>query len=66
MDLYLAEVPPPYAGQDVNETVNVNITAPAPATVTFPNAGFFPLLRPGDLIRFNNSGPYYVLGEDAR
>lgn len=66
MDLFLAEVPPPYAGQDVNETVNVKIPlGPGTPSVTFSNSAFYPLLRPGDLIRFNNSGPYYVLGDDS-
>ena len=65
MDLYMAEVPPPYAGQDVNETVKVTISAPnsTTGTVTFSNPSFFPLLRPGDLIRFNYAGPYYELLE---
>ncbi len=61
MDLYLAEFPPPYGGQTVDEICTVDVST-NPGKVTLA-AGFYPLLRPGDLIRFNHTGPYYILSE---
>ena len=58
MDLYLAEVPPPYIG----DTLTSNVTGSG-SSITFSSdcniaaAG----LRPGDLIRFNYRGQLYYL-----
>src|SRR5262249_51934540 len=65
MDLYLAEVPPPYSGDQTSSraTVNASSTVETNATVTFPSTdtGWYGLLKPGDLIRFNYGGPLYQL-----
>jgi type II secretory pathway pseudopilin PulG len=65
MDLYLCESPQPYSGDSESSTVIVSVSgAPPTGSVTMSNAdsGWIGLLRPGDLIRFNHSGPYYSLG----
>jgi prepilin-type N-terminal cleavage/methylation domain-containing protein len=69
MDLSLCEVPDPYSGDTSTSTVVVNVTPPSVpgnanvGTVTMNNAdtAWVGLIHKDDLIRFNNSGPYYVL-----
>ena len=71
VDLYMAEVPPPYSGDTSNSTVTIQ-TDPSP-----PNNYYFSFnaaadtawqnlpLRPGDEIRFNYKGPLYILPSDV-
>jgi prepilin-type N-terminal cleavage/methylation domain-containing protein len=62
--LDMCEVPPPYAGDAIDSVVKVqNLTIGAgPPTIKIQiRDGDFSsgLIRPGDLIRLNNQGPYY-------
>jgi prepilin-type N-terminal cleavage/methylation domain-containing protein len=61
MNVYLCETPPPYSGDTLNSRAIVRVGGPpAYATVQlFPDTGWYRLLRPNDLIRFNHSGATY-------
>ena len=64
MDLYLCESPQPYSGDSESSTVIVSVTGiPLAGSVTMSSndTAWIGLLRPGDLVRFNHSGPYYAL-----
>jgi prepilin-type N-terminal cleavage/methylation domain-containing protein len=71
MDLFLCEVPPPYAGDTVSSQVTVKISGASPnvagvkfgaGDATALQAGF---LKPGDLIRFGYRGPYFRFASDS-
>jgi type II secretory pathway pseudopilin PulG len=67
MDLFLCEVPPPYAGDSMSSTVTVKVDSTSGfACFTFnpgvdASALAADFLRPNDLIRFGYRGPYYRL-----
>jgi len=67
MDLFLAEVPPPYVGDTANEFATVVVTpglngAQGTATVSFPSTDIgWKSIKPGDLIRFNYRGQFYYV-----
>jgi type II secretory pathway pseudopilin PulG len=58
MDLYLAEVPPPYIGDSLSSNVTLS-----GSTISFNSCPSFTSqgIRPGDLIRFNYRGQLYYL-----
>jgi len=60
--LYLAETPPPYAGDMVGATAA--ITAPFQATFLDANsANLVNVVNDGDLIRFDHRNPYYRIND---
>jgi prepilin-type N-terminal cleavage/methylation domain-containing protein len=73
MDLFLCEVPQPYAGDSVDSRVAIRVDTskpPAPRyylEFTASDSSWTGLpLRPGDLIRFNYRGPLYEVTGDAQ
>jgi prepilin-type N-terminal cleavage/methylation domain-containing protein len=61
MDLFLADVPPPYLGDVLNSTASVMSN-----TVTFSNANLTAAnVQSGDLIRFSYRGEFYVLNNSG-
>ncbi len=59
MDLFLCEVPPPYAGDSMGSLATCRL-AGGKATVSLgADTGWYGLLKPGDLIRFNYGGDVY-------
>jgi prepilin-type N-terminal cleavage/methylation domain-containing protein len=64
MDVYLAEVPQPYSGDQIGSTVQIqvdNTQTPHKYTIQFTSDSSWQNLplRPGDLIRFNYQGHWY-------
>jgi len=73
MDLFLCTVPQPYAGDSESSVANVTVNGGVGAVTVYSytavggstDVGWEGLLRPGDLIRFNYSGPYYSLAAQS-
>jgi prepilin-type N-terminal cleavage/methylation domain-containing protein len=68
MDLFLCEVPQTYAGDSENSLAQVKVNGGVASFIlsTGTDVGWQNQLRPGDLVRFNYRGAYYViLGEPA-
>ena len=70
IDVFLADVPAAYKGDDFNATVTVSGSGSSPRPLTF--AGAFVSGSPksadiatGDLIRFDGRGPWYELSANA-
>lgn len=65
MDIFLAEVPPPYLGDSLGATATVaTYGGSSSTTVTFSGSGISQSanVQVGDLIRFNYRGEFYKLG----
>ena len=59
MDIFMCEVPQPYAGDSTGSLCTCKF-ANGKGTVTLgTDTGWYGLLKPGDLIRFNYGGAYY-------
>jgi hypothetical protein len=58
MEVYLAEVPPPYMGDTLNANAKISGSPPS-VTVTLPSDYGASLVRAGDIIRFNYRGAYF-------
>ena len=72
MDIYLCEVPQPYSGDSIDSPVTVVAdTSSTPNLTKYAvkfsgDTAWYGLLRPGDTIRFNYRGPWYVFTSDTR
>jgi prepilin-type N-terminal cleavage/methylation domain-containing protein len=68
MDLYLCEVPQPYSGDTLTSTVPINNNGGDYSfTLSMNNdAQWKNTLRPGDLVRFNYRGDYYLILGDQK
>src|SRR5436190_7130253 len=70
MDIYLCEVPQPYSGDSIDSRVTVVAdTSSTPNLTKYAvkfsgDTAWYGLLRPGDTIRFNYRGPWYVFTSD--
>ncbi len=71
MDIYLCEVPQPYSGDSIDSRVTVVAdTSSTPNLTKYAvkfsgDTAWYGLLRPGDTIRFNYRGPWYVFTSDT-
>lgn len=63
MDIYMAEVPPPYLGDTLTSTATITISSTSqPATVTFNSANLTTAgVQNGDIVRFEYRGEFYRL-----
>jgi len=65
IDLFLADVPAAYTGDDFNAAVTVASTGSTSRALTFTPSLTRSDIAAGDLIRFNGRGPWYELSANA-